>query len=209
MKHARFKLVLLGDSAVGKSSLVHRFSKDSFNAHQESTIGAAFVTKHHQLDSSHTVDFEIWDTAGQERYKSLAPMYYRHASAALVVFDLTDAQSLHRAKLWIKELKLQAASQDIVVVLVGNKSDLVDQNGVNVVEDDEITKFLASDDGQNVQFLQTSAKTGDGVVELFEAVAAQLPQEVWVQVGEESTQGDKGINLNDRNSILPLSSCSC
>lgn len=86
----QYKLVLLGESAVGKSSLVMRFVKDQFDDYRESTIGAAFLTQSIRLDPSTVVKFEIWDTAGQERYKSLAPMYYRNANCAVVVYDVTQ-----------------------------------------------------------------------------------------------------------------------
>lgn len=88
-KICQFKVVLLGESAVGKSSLVLRFVKREFHEFQESTIGAAFLTQTVQINDDTTVKFEIWDTAGQERYHSLAPMYYRGAQAALVVYDIT------------------------------------------------------------------------------------------------------------------------
>ncbi|PIO58398.1 Ras family protein [Teladorsagia circumcincta] len=91
-KTCQFKLVLLGESAVGKSSLVLRFVKGQFHEYQESTIGAAFLTQTVCLDDA-TVKFEIWDTAGQERYHSLAPMYYRGAQAAIVVYDITNQAS--------------------------------------------------------------------------------------------------------------------
>jgi len=90
-RFAQFKLVLLGESAVGKSSIVLRFVKDQFDSFRESTIGAAFLTQTISLDETTTVKFEIWDTAGQERYKSLAPMYYRNANCAVVVYDITQA----------------------------------------------------------------------------------------------------------------------
>jgi hypothetical protein len=90
-RFAQFKLVLLGESAVGKSSIVLRFVKDQFDSYRESTIGAAFLTQTISLDENTTVKFEIWDTAGQERYKSLAPMYYRNANCAVVVYDITQA----------------------------------------------------------------------------------------------------------------------
>ena len=90
----QFKLVLLGDSAVGKSSLVLRFVRGQFFEYQESTIGAAFLTQTVALNDA-TVKFEIWDTAGQERYHSLAPMYYRGAAAAVVVYDITNRVSVH------------------------------------------------------------------------------------------------------------------
>jgi len=103
-KSFQFKLVLLGDSAVGKSSLVLRFVKKQFYEYQESTIGAAFLTQTVNV-KDYVVKFEIWDTAGQERYHSLAPMYYRGAAAAVVVYDLTNRQSFVRAKSWVKELQ--------------------------------------------------------------------------------------------------------
>ncbi|CAO0792712.1 unnamed protein product [Mucor circinelloides] len=92
-KTYQFKLVLLGESAVGKSSLVMRFVKDHFDEYRESTIGAAFLAQTVTLDDNTIVKFEIWDTAGQERYKSLAPMYYRNANCAVVVYDITQAVS--------------------------------------------------------------------------------------------------------------------
>lgn len=97
-----FKLVLLGESSVGKSSLVLRFVKGQFHEFQESTIGAAFLTQTVQIDDT-TVKFEIWDTAGQERYHSLAPMYYRGAQAAIVVYDISNKETFHKGKwfMWI------------------------------------------------------------------------------------------------------------
>jgi len=145
----QFKLVLLGDSAVGKSSLVLRFVRGQFSEYQESTIGgktlsyffqlifvAAFLTQTVALNDI-TVKFEIWDTAGQERYHSLAPMYYRGAAAAIVVYDITNKVSIiaelkksevfqdtfYRAQQWVKELQRQG-SPNIVIALAGNKVDL-------------------------------------------------------------------------------------
>ena len=99
-------LVLLGESAVGKTSLVLRFGKGQFHEFQESTIGAAFFTQTVCLEDT-AVKFEIWDTAGQERYHSLTPMYYRGAEAAIVVYDITNADTFERAKSWVKELQRQ------------------------------------------------------------------------------------------------------
>ncbi|RJE22924.1 Vacuolar protein sorting-associated protein [Aspergillus sclerotialis] len=116
------KLVLLGEAAVGKSSLVLRFVNNDFQENKEPTIGAAFLTQKCSLPTR-TIKFEIWDTAGQERFASLAPMYYRNAQAALVVYDVTKPSSLTKAKHWVAELQRQA-SPGIVIALVGNKLDL-------------------------------------------------------------------------------------
>merc|ERR1719484_375032 len=158
-KICQFKLVLLGESAVGKSSLVLRFVKGQFHEFQESTIGAAFLTQTVCLDDT-TVKFEIWDTAGQERYHSLAPMYYRGAQAAIVVYDITNADTFERAKSWVKELQRQA-SPNIVIALAGNKSDL---NSKRKVEPEEAESY-ANDNG--IFFMETSAKTAANVNELF------------------------------------------
>jgi len=171
-RFAQFKLVLLGESAVGKSSLVLRFVKDQFDDYRESTIGAAFLTQTIALDDTTTVKFEIWDTAGQERYKSLAPMYYRNANCAVVVYDITQASSLDKAKAWVKELQRQA-NENIIIALAGNKLDLVN--------DSPDKRAVAAADAQQyaneagLLFLETSAKTAENVRDLFTAIAKKLP----------------------------------
>uniref|UniRef100_A0AAY4A949 small monomeric GTPase n=1 Tax=Denticeps clupeoides TaxID=299321 RepID=A0AAY4A949_9TELE len=161
-KICQFKLVLLGESAVGKSSLVLRFVKGQFHEFQESTIGAAFLTQTVCLDDT-TVKFEIWDTAGQERYHSLAPMYYRGAQAAIIVYDITNADSFSRAKSWVKELQKQA-NPNIVIALSGNKADLAQKRAVEVQE----AQAYAEDNG--LLFMETSAKTAMNVNEIFMAI---------------------------------------
>merc|ERR1712188_19571 len=167
-KVVQFKLVLLGDSAVGKSSLVLRFVRGQFFEYQESTIGAAFLTQTVALNDT-TVKFEIWDTAGQERYHSLAPMYYRGAAAAIVVYDITNRDTFQRAKQWVKELQRQG-NPNIVIALAGNKSDL---NSKRKVEPEEAESY-ANDNG--IFFMETSAKTSTNVNELFVAIARKLPK---------------------------------
>lgn len=167
-KICQFKVVLLGESAVGKSSLVLRFVKREFHEFQESTIGAAFLTQTVTIDDT-TVKFEIWDTAGQERYHSLAPMYYRGAQAALIVYDITSKDSFVKAQNWVRELQRQANST-IVIALVGNKLDLASKRAVDHNE----SKSYA--DENNLLFMETSAKTAVNVVEVFTAIATKLPR---------------------------------
>ncbi|TYJ17874.1 hypothetical protein E1A91_A09G083900v1 [Gossypium mustelinum] len=145
------KIVLLGDVGTGKSSLVLRFVRGQFVEFQESTIGAAFFSQTLAVDDA-TVKFEIWDTAGQERYHSLAPMYYRGAAAAIIVYDITNLASFERAKRWIEELQAQGNS-DMVMALAGNKADLLDAKNVETEE----AKTYAQEN--SLFFVETSAKT--------------------------------------------------
>ncbi|KAG8844567.1 hypothetical protein FRB96_002996 [Tulasnella sp. 330] len=194
-----------GEAAVGKSSVVLRFVSNEFQANKEPTIGAAFLTQKCRLEDR-VLRYEIWDTAGQERFHSLAPMYYRNAQAAVVVYDVTKATSLEKAKSWVKELQRQA-NPNIVIALAGNKVDLVqaavapssgtastaastaveseDEEADDATatpgetEDDETlggaeglravpkeeAQAYASEAG--LLFFETSAKTGEGIVEVF------------------------------------------
>ncbi|KAK3529197.1 hypothetical protein QTP70_019435 [Hemibagrus guttatus] len=185
-KICQFKLVLLGESAVGKSSLVLRFVKGQFHEYQESTIGAAFLTQTVCLDDT-TVKFEIWDTAGQERYHSLAPMYYRGAQAAIIVYDITNIDTFARAKNWVNELQKQA-SPNIVIALSGNKADLTNKRAVDFQE----AQAYADDNG--LLFMETSAKTAMNVNEIFMAIAKKLPKnEPQAGGGGASGRGRTGI----------------
>jgi Ras-related protein Rab-5C len=175
-KTLNFKLVLLGDAAVGKSSSVERFVKDEFFEFQQPTIGAAFLTQTVALDD-YIVKFEIWDTAGQERYRSLAPMYYRGAAAALVVYDITSQESFSGAKTWIDELQRQG-SADIVIGLAGNKMDLESKREVPKDE----AKIYAQENG--CIFFETSAKTGENINHIFNAIAQKLPKNVQTQAAD-------------------------
>lgn len=167
-KSKQIKLVLLGESGVGKSSIALRFVRGEFNENGEATIGAAYLTKTINVLQSATIKFDIWDTAGQERYHSLAPMYYRGAPAAVVVYDITSQTSFSRAQAWVKELIQQANSQ-IVIALVGNKADMASEN--RVISKEEGSEFASSN---GLMFMEVSAKTGMNVEEVFHNLATKI-----------------------------------
>ena len=184
----QFKLVLLGESAVGKSSVALRFVNGQFSEFQEATIGAAFLTKRVSINDN-IVNFEIWDTAGQERYHSLAPMYYRGAKAAIIVYDITNSHSFSRAKAWVQELRQQVINPDIVVALAGNKSDL---SSKRMVEYEDANEY-AEENG--LLFMETSAKNANNVNEVFLTIAQKLSLESdWCFVGDDRKSG---IRLTD------------
>lgn len=160
------KLCLLGDAGVGKSSIVHRFVYDAFKPTMESTIGAAFLTKSVTLDST-TYKYQIWDTAGQEKYRALAPMYYRGAAAAIIVYDITVEQSFASVKSWVRELK-QYAEPDIVLAIAGNKCDLEDLREILFKDAMEYAEM------QKAIFVETSAKTAVNIGALFVEISRKF-----------------------------------
>ncbi|CAN1258232.1 Ras-related protein RABF1 [Linum perenne] len=163
----RAKLVLLGDSGVGKSCIVLRFVRGQFDPTSKVTIGASFLSQTLALEDSTTVKFEIWDTAGQERYAALAPLYYRGAAVAVIVYDITSPESFKKAQYWVKELQ-KHGSPDIVLALVGNKADLHEnrevptQDGIDYAEKN------------GMFFIEASAKTSDNISQLFQVILLLL-----------------------------------
>ncbi|KAK3340108.1 ras family-domain-containing protein [Neurospora tetraspora] len=223
------KLVLLGEAAVGKSSLVLRFVNNDFQENKEPTIGAAFLTQKCNLPTR-TIKFEIWDTAGQERFASLAPMYYRNAQAALVVYDLTKPTSLIKAKHWVAELQRQA-SPGIVIALVGNKLDLtsdsagsaeVSGDGDDTAEDSGDARKISTEEAktyaeeEGLLFFETSAKTGHNVTEVFTAIANAIPETSLKSArgpgashaGVSRTE-EQRVNLNGPRDANAKEGCAC
>ncbi|NXG27672.1 RAB17 protein, partial [Dromaius novaehollandiae] len=157
-----YKVVLLGNTSVGKSSLAYRYVKNDFKESLP-TMGCSFLTQTLCLEAT-TVRLEIWDTAGQEKYHSVCHLYYRGAHAALLVYDITSKESLSRAKLWLQELEKEFLHDEIVIALVGNKTDLAAERKVAAEEGEEFAK------SKSLLYMETSAKSNHQVNEVFTAV---------------------------------------
>ena len=163
MSKKTFKLVFLGDSSVGKSSVITRKVRDKFDEYLEPTIGAAFLST-----KIRSITLQIWDTAGQERYKSLAPMYYRGAHVAVIVYDVTNYDSFKGATFWVKELNKNNSKS--IIFLVGNKTDKSDLRKVNKSEVFEYSKL------NKLDYFEVSAKNGENIQELFDKIADKLDE---------------------------------
>ncbi|GAA6052353.1 hypothetical protein NBRC10513_006685 [Rhodotorula toruloides] len=162
----RIQVVLIGDSGVGKSNLLSRFTRNEFNLESKSTIGVEFATRSIQVEGK-TIKAQIWDTAGQERYRAITSAYYRGAVGALLVYDIAKHATYVNVLRWLKELRDHADS-NIVIMLVGNKSDL---RHLRAVPTDE-AKLFAQENG--LSFIETSALDASNVESAFQTILTEI-----------------------------------
>ncbi|XP_043982055.1 ras-related protein Rab-41 isoform X2 [Gambusia affinis] len=196
----KFKLVFLGEQSVGKTSLITRFMYDSFDNTYQATIGIDFLSKTMYLEDR-TVRLQLWDTAGQERFRSLIPSYIRDSTIAVVVYDITNLNSFQQTSKWIDDVRTERGS-DVIIMLVGNKTDLADKRQVSVEAAERKAREL------NVMYIETSAKAGYNVKQLFRRVAAALPG--MDSTPEKSKEDMININLEKQPEMtVTESSCSC
>lgn len=189
------KVVLLGDSGVGKTSIINRFMTGKYSESLKPTIGAAFVSKNVVVDG-HNLELRIWDTAGQEVYRGLAPMYYRSAQIAIIVYDVTNSPSYESVDYWLQELKKNLKGSTVIMIC-GNKSDLYDDR---VVHDDH-AKLLAAQNG--ALYCETSAASGTGINHLFDLSISKMLKD-----SQESTLTTKTDEV-DLNNTKKQGGCSC
>ena len=163
------KIVLLGDVSVGKTSIASRYCKNSFNEHHINTIGGAYQQQKVVLGNGSMVKLHIWDTSGQERFRAMTNLYYRDAQVAILTYDITNESSFSSIEFWIQELKYKVENENMILCLVGNKFDvnsnerkITTQKGKNFAQDN------------NMIFFETSAKTGEGVKDLFVTIANKV-----------------------------------
>lgn len=186
-RRSLLKIIILGDSGVGKTSLMHQYVDHKFDGRYKATIGADFLTKEIEIDGQ-VVTFQIWDTAGQERFQSLGSAFYRGADACMLVFDVTDQESFAHISSWLEEFHIQAGTRDCV--LLGNKTDLAERRQVSnktvqawcsrqSTEEDHGSADVhagaggvgSSDSEGGMKYFETSAKDNTGIEEAFLSVA--------------------------------------
>ncbi|MQM02681.1 hypothetical protein Taro_035453 [Colocasia esculenta] len=161
-----FKVVLIGDSGVGKSNLLSRFTRNEFCLESKSTIGVEFATRTLRLEGR-TIKAQIWDTAGQERYRAITSAYYRGALGCILVYDVTKPKTFENVSRWLKELRDHADS-NIVIMLIGNKTDLKHLRGVA----SEDAQSFAEKEG--LSFIETSALEATNVEKAFQSILAEI-----------------------------------
>eukprot|EP00658_Telonema_sp_P-2_P017952 TRINITY_DN17016_c0_g1_i1.p1 TRINITY_DN17016_c0_g1~~TRINITY_DN17016_c0_g1_i1.p1 ORF type:complete len:225 (+),score=54.79 TRINITY_DN17016_c0_g1_i1:131-805(+) len=203
----KYKLVFLGNQSVGKTSIITRFMYDTFDNNYLATIGIDFLSKTLHVNDR-TIRLQLWDTAGQERFRSLIPSYIRDSSVAIIVYDITNRDSYTNLSKWYDDVRTERGNE-VIIVIVGNKTDLKDKREVSTEEAEAKAKEL------NCLFIETSAMLGLNVKELFRKIALALPgsdaDEKTKQGGSEAeNQGPKTVKLN-KPEAQPAASggCSC
>lgn len=195
-----FKLLLIGDSGVGKSCLLLRFADDTYTESYISTIGVDFKIRTIELENK-TIKLQIWDTAGQERFRTITSSYYRGAHGIIVVYDVTDQESFNNVKQWLQEID-RYACDNVNKLLVGNKCDLTTKKVVDYTTAKEYADTL------NIPFLETSAKNSTNVEQAFMTMAAEIKN----RMGPSSSGGDAirpGDKINPSTPVKPQGSGCC
>ena len=172
-KEIEVKIVLLGNINVGKTSIASRYCKNSFNEHHINTIGGAYQQQKVVLNNGAIVKLHIWDTSGQERFRAMTNLYYRDAQVAILTYDITSESSFTGIEFWIEELKYKVENENMLLFLVGNKCDVNDEE--RKVAKNKGKKFA---EDNNMLFYETSAKSGEGVKDLFVTIANKVYEQM-------------------------------
>ncbi|XP_069101753.1 ras-related protein Rab-8A isoform X2 [Argopecten irradians] len=186
-----FKLLLIGDSGVGKTCVLFRFSEDAFNSTFISTIGIDFKIRTIELDGK-KIKLQIWDTAGQERFRTITTAYYRGAMGIMLVYDITNEKSFENIRNWIRNIE-EHASQDVEKMILGNKCDMNDKRMVSKERGEQ----LAIEHG--IKFMETSAKASINVEDAFFTLARDIKAKMDKKLEASSAQNKGGgVNLKEK-----------
>jgi small GTP-binding protein len=183
-----FKMVIVGDSGVGKTNILLRYLKNEFNEQTKSTIGVEFGTKKIVIDNI-KIKIQIWDTAGQERYKAITSAYYKGAHGALIVYDLTRKETYNNVEKWLSNLK-NNGDEKMAVMILGNKSDEVDKRVVTTEQGQDKAQR------SGVPFFETSALTAENISQAFDEIFYKM-----YNIYKQEQQGDEGDNGLKQNTV--------
>ena len=186
----KLKIVVVGDSGVGKTNLIRRFIQDDFQSNSKATVGVEFFSKSFKINDN-VFKIEIWDTAGQERYKSITAAYYKGAKGGLVVYDVTSKTSFDNVDNWVSEIK-EKASTDMKTMMIGNKIDLKDERQVSTEEALEKAKLL------ELPLMEASALDSTNVKQAFYDLLKEMYKEVkkTIDVVEQAEKQNEGVQLD-------------
>ena len=189
-----FKVVLVGDSFVGKTNIMSKYIKNEFHEDSKATVGVEFGSKQFTVEG-HTIQAQIWDTAGQERYKAITSAYYKGARGAFIVYDITRKQSFESVEKWVNDVTA-VADKNITIILIGNKSDLEDQR--------QVTKEQGQDKANKLEiaFMETSAFSGENLEKAFNMMINEVykkcHEELLAEGDVDIIEGGKDINLESK-----------
>eukprot|EP01091_Cochliopodium_minus_P005992 TRINITY_DN1587_c0_g1_i4.p1 TRINITY_DN1587_c0_g1~~TRINITY_DN1587_c0_g1_i4.p1 ORF type:complete len:214 (+),score=52.51 TRINITY_DN1587_c0_g1_i4:20-661(+) len=205
-----YKIVILGDSGVGKTSILSKYSRDEFNMDTKSTVGVEIATRNILVDNV-SITAQIWDTAGQERYRAITKVYYRGVRGALLVYDITQKSSFESIENWLKDLKEgnNTPQEELVIMIIGNKSDL---NSAREVTTSEAKKFA---ENKGLFFFETSASDSSNVQEAFQKIVSEIylqsiqsKNKLKNKKKEEIVDNDsKPVVLEEKKVVVPKATC--
>jgi len=195
-----FKLLLIGDSGVGKSCLLLRFADHTYTESYISTIGVDFKIRTITTRDEKTIKLQIWDTAGQERFRTITSSYYRGAHGIIVVYDVTDQESFNNVKQWLNEIE-RYACEKVNKLLVGNKCDLVSKKAVSY----EVAKAFA--DKLDIPFLETSAKAATNVEKAFLTMADEIKNNITTNTVVAPTGAKRTVAVGDTEQVGTSGCC--
>ena len=194
-----FKIVLIGDTSVGKTNILSKYLTDEFDAKSKATVGVEFGVKNFKIENN-IVKVQIWDTAGEERYRSITNAYYKGAKGSLLVYDITNKKSFENIEKWISDLKANTGD-NISMILLGNKTDLEEKRAVSIEEGKNKAEFY------NLTFMETSALNGNNIQEAFNELITDVYKKnheffektvkVEINRDKKTIELDKGENEGD------------
>ena len=191
----KLKLILLGDSGVGKTNLISRYISNNFDENTRATIGVEFFCKNFRINKKRTIKVEIWDTAGQERYKAITSVYYKGAKGAFIVYDITSRKTFENIDKWIGEIK-ERTTDDVKLIIIGNKTDL--NNEREVKSEEALIKYQDMD----IPLIETSALEDTNVNEAF----INLIKIVYKDIARKEIEERKSISDNKISQGIDLKS---